>query len=98
MYHGLKLRGGSIRVSAFCETDDIIIQITDNGQGISPEQLNAVWKRDQSRSGIGIRNVDERLKLSFGPNYGLTLVSSMGEGTTVSLRIPFQDLTTGDKK
>jgi sensor histidine kinase YesM len=92
VYHGLKLRGGSIRVSALCEAEDVMIHITDNGQGMSPEQLNAVWKRDQSRSGIGIRNVDERLKLSFGPSYGLTLVSTMGEGTTVTLRIPFQDI------
>jgi two-component system sensor histidine kinase YesM len=92
VYHGLKLQGGMIQVSAFCETGDVIIQVTDNGQGMSPELLNAVWKRDQNRSGVGIRNVDARLKFSFGPNYGVTLTSSTGEGTTVSLRIPFQDI------
>ncbi|MCL6592022.1 MAG: sensor histidine kinase [Firmicutes bacterium] len=89
VYHGFKLRGGVIRVAAFCETDDVIIQIMDNGQGMPPGQLDAVWKQGQSRSGIGIRNVDERIKLSFGPNYGLAIVSSLGEGTTVSLRIPY---------
>lgn len=92
VHHGLKLQSGNIWVSAFCENDDCIIQITDNGQGMSPEKLNAVfntvWKRDPSRSGVGIRNVDERLKLSFGPGYGLTLTSIEGEGTTVFLRIP----------
>jgi two-component system sensor histidine kinase YesM len=98
VYHGLKLRGGLIRVSAFCETGDVIIQITDNGQGMSPQQLNAVWKRDQSRSGVGIRNVDERLKLSFGSGYGLTLASSIGEETIVTLRIPFQDITKPEAK
>lgn len=98
VYHGLKLQGGFIRVSAFCETGDVIIQITDNGQGMSLEQLNAVWKRDQSRSGVGIRNVDERLKLSFGSGYGLTLAGSIGEGTIVTLRIPFQDITKPEAK
>lgn len=94
LHHGLKLRSGNIWVSAFCENDDCIIQIADNGQGMSPEQLNAVfntvWKRDPSRSGVGIRNVNERLKLGFGPGYGLTITSVAGEGTTVSLRIPYR--------
>jgi two-component system sensor histidine kinase YesM len=89
VYHGLKLRGGFIRVAAFSEVEDVIVRITDNGQGMSPEQLNGVWKRDQRRIGVGIRNVHERLKLSFGPSYGLTIVSVVGEGTTVSLRIPY---------
>jgi sensor histidine kinase YesM len=89
VYHGLKLRGGSIRVAAFFEEEDVIVRITDHGQGMSPEQLNAVWQREQSRSGVGLRNVNERLKLSFGPNYGLTIVSVVGEGTIVSLRIPY---------
>lgn len=90
--HGLKSQGGIIRVSAIRNDEAVLIAITDNGVGMAPEQLNAVWNQKQSGTGVGIRNVDERLKLSFGPDYGLTLASSPGEGTTVTLRIPFQDI------
>jgi two-component system sensor histidine kinase YesM len=96
LQHGLKAKGGLIRVSARREGGDVIITVMDNGQGMSREQLNSLWQQDKSQSGIGVRNVDQRLKLSFGPNYGLTLTSLKGEGTIVSLRIPLQ--YTGDQK
>ena len=83
-------QGGVIGVWAVRDGDDVLINVTDNGQGMSPEQMEAVWERDRNRSGIGVRNVDERLKLSFGPDYGLKLTSTHGGGTTVLLRIPFQ--------
>lgn len=90
LQHGLKSRGGVIRVSALREKDRVIIKITDNGEGISGEQLEAIWKMKQNRSGVGLRNVDERVKLSFGPDYGLTIKSLEGAGTTVSISIPLQ--------
>jgi two-component system sensor histidine kinase YesM len=95
--HGYKLKGGAIRVWAFCDkgsgnkaNEAIVICVKDNGQGMSPEKLNAVWSQNPNQSGVGVRNVDERLKLTFGPDYGLNLESSIGEGTTVSLRIPYE--------
>jgi two-component system sensor histidine kinase YesM len=88
--HGLKLRGGLIRISAARADENVVITIADNGQGMSPEQLEAVWRQDPNHSGIGIRNVDERLRLCFGPGYGLKLISSKGEGTTVFLHIPYR--------
>ncbi|HEX3045433.1 MAG TPA: sensor histidine kinase [Bacillota bacterium] len=100
--HGFKLQGGLIRVWACRESvsdsetngpgtgDAVLICVKDNGQGMSPEKLHAVWSQNPNQSGVGVRNVDERLKLTFGPDYGLTLDSSKGEGTTVSLRIPFE--------
>ncbi|HEX7714078.1 MAG TPA: sensor histidine kinase [Bacillota bacterium] len=94
LQHGFKgahaRQGGVIGVWAVRDGDDVLINVTDNGQGMSPEQMEAVWERDRNRSGIGVRNVDERLKLSFGPDYGLKLTSTHGGGTTVLLRIPFQ--------
>jgi two-component system sensor histidine kinase YesM len=95
LQHGFKSRGGSIRVSALQKSDAVLIEIADNGAGMTPGQLNAVWNQEQTGSGVGIRNVDERLKLSFGPGYGLTLTSVKGEGTTVTMRIPFQDYLKG---
>lgn len=88
LQHGFKTRGGLVRVFAFRRDGDVIIKIADNGQGMSPEKLRLVWEQEQS--GMGIRNVDERLKLSFGPGYGLTVTSSESKGTVVALRIPFQ--------
>lgn len=91
LQHGLKFRGGKIRLTAVRENHRVIIKITDNGEGISQEQLAAIWRMKPNQSGVGIRNVDERLKLSFGPEYGLRIDSSKGEGTTVSILIPFQE-------
>ena len=91
LQHGFKSKGGTIRGSAFREGGNVLIRITDNGAGMAPEQLDAVWHQPQNASGVGIRNVDERLKLSYGPGYGLTLESAPGEGTTVTLRIPYQE-------
>lgn len=91
LQHGFKSRGGTIRVSAVRNDEAVLINISDNGAGMAPEQINAVWNQKQTRSGVGIRNVDERLKLSFGPDYGLSLTSTQGEGMTVTLRIPFRN-------
>lgn len=90
LQHGLKSRGGLIRVVAKQEGKDVIIRITDDGMGMSQQQIEAVWQKGQTCSGVGIRNVDARLKLSFGSEYGLSLESSEGAGTTVFLRIPLQ--------
>ncbi|HYH02503.1 MAG TPA: histidine kinase [Bacillota bacterium] len=90
LQHGLKSQGGLIRIVAVHEGGDVIIRITDDGVGMSHQQIEAVWQQDQTGSGVGVRNVDARLKLSFGLEYGLTLESVEGKGTTVSLRIPLQ--------
>ncbi|HBE79640.1 MAG TPA: two-component sensor histidine kinase, partial [Firmicutes bacterium] len=71
----------------------IKIRIIDNGQGISKEGLKALWIQDYNHTGIGIRNVNQRLKLSFGIRYGLMLISSKGRGTLATLRIPLQYIT-----
>ena len=88
--HGLKSQGGLILVQALQKGAMIKIRIIDNGQGMSRERLKALWIQDYSHSGIGVRNVNQRLKLSFGIHYGLILVSSKGRGTMATLRIPFQ--------
>ncbi len=97
LQHGLKFRGGKIRVAAMCENHRVIIKIVDNGEGISQEQLGGIWEMKQNQSGVGVRNVDERLKLSFGPEYGLRIDSLKGEGTTVSILIPFQEDSKWEK-
>lgn len=88
--HGLKSGGGLILIQALQKGDIVKIRIIDNGQGMSRERLKTLWTQDYNHSGVGVRNVNLRLKLSFGTHYGLTLASSKGRGTMATLRIPFQ--------
>lgn len=66
------------------EMEDILIYVIDNGKGFnSDEEVN-----ENKLSGIGWNNVDERIKLTFGDNYGATIKSEVGKGTTVRILIP----------
>lgn len=82
-----------IKITGFDDGTDVILEITDNGDGIAPDRindaLNGTAKR-QNRTGLGIHNVSNRLKLSFGENYGLEIDSpfTQGGGTTVRIRCP----------
>ena len=65
-----------------------MIEIADNGSGMSPAEL------DPSQSGgIGLRNVDERLRVIYGENYHLKIESSQGDGTCARIEIPELDMT-----
>ena len=90
LQHGFKWQGGEIRLLAYRENNDVIIEIADNGGGMPSDQILIAWNDTPGHSGIGVRNVDERIKLSFGRKYGLTINSIKGEGTRVFLRIPYQ--------
>ena len=79
-----------IRVSAVAAGDDVVLTVEDNGPGIDPEWLRA-WKNGEipaQRTGIGLKNIDERIKITFGEAYGVELDSEPGRGTRVSIRIP----------
>lgn len=66
------------------ERGDILIYVIDNGKGFnSHEEVN-----ENKLSGIGWNNVDERIKLTFGDNYGATTKSEVGKGATVRILIP----------
>ena len=94
--HGLKSHGGLIKIIAHKENNNILIDVCDNGCGMASEQLNKLWQREREQPGIGVRNVDERLKLTFGPAYGLTVKTSPGGGTNVTIRIPIVDLVRSE--
>lgn len=95
IYHGIKMLSGSgiIRVSA--RVCDQIVELTvhDNGTGMSPSQVEAVNQQMQkdmiteSRH-IGLSNVNQRIKLSFGEEYGVNIQSDMN-GTTVTVVFPY---------
>lgn len=85
--------GGLIEISAYRDGADIIVDITDNGDGISHERKVAALAGragEGERRSIGISNVDSRLRHYFGEDHGLEIVSPYrhGRGTLVRLRLP----------
>ena len=89
--HGLDLmvEEGRIDVRVRFDGDDIVFSVQDNGVGMSPEQLEAIMQHGPTdRTGIGIKNVNDRLKIYFGKNYGLHITSEPDVGTCVEIRMP----------
>lgn len=99
IYHGIKYKEGKglVRITGSREEDDIILRIEDNGKGMDEETLKNIFqkKENSKSSGVGINNVNNRLKLYYGSNYGLRYTSQIDEGTIVEVRIPVTD--KGDK-
>ncbi len=78
-----------IYISARLEKGDIIFSIRDEGVGMSSQQIKEILNSKSSRdTGYGIKNIDLRLKLNYGEQYGLSYQSELGKGTTAWLRIP----------
>lgn len=89
--HGLapKPEGGTLHIVLNRVGDDLLIQVDDDGMGFDVAAAHA--RRDDTTDGvrsIGLRNVDERLQLLYGPDYGLVLESTPGKGTRAVVRIP----------
>lgn len=102
VHHGLEERPGTgcIRIEAEAgETGDFLIRVRDNGAGMSKERLEKLHEElkhslragNARGSGIGLINVDRRLRLAYGDAYGLAVESRQGIGTTVVMRIPRAD-------
>lgn len=83
---------GEITVAGRKEGGDIVLEVRDNGIGMSEEEVAVVLtdakKISKHGSGVGLVNVNNRLQILFGKEYGLKVVSEPDEGTTVSIRIP----------
>lgn len=94
LYHGIKLKRarGTIVITGKVEGTDIILQVQDDGVGISPERLEQLRLSMKSgeRVGFGLSTVEERLRLFFGEGYGLQIDSTEGQGTTITARIPWE--------
>ena len=91
IYHGIRDMDGPglVSVEVRNEENAIVFIVKDNGVGFDPESEVEDSKEGKTRlGGVGIRNVDERIKLTYGQKYGLTLNSAPGKGTEVVLRIP----------
>ncbi|PQP86105.1 sensor histidine kinase [Paenibacillus sp. AR247] len=84
---------GKVILSGRVEERDLVIDISDNGKGIPEEVLkelnDAAGNRKMAgRSGVGLRNVNERLKIYFGPDYQLRIETQEGKGTKITIRHP----------
>ena len=94
VYYGVKdMEDGEIKVRGFKGEDgDIYITVSDNGFGMSSEQLEFLLTDDtrvrKHGSGVGLINVHRRIQLRFGQQYGLKIDSEPDEGTTVTIHIP----------
>ena len=98
LYHGVKNKrqGGTITVRAKpLKEDQILLQVEDNGIGFTPEklaQLQAELADDSGEikleSGFGIGNVNQRIRLYYGREYGVSIKSEYSAGTCVTIVIP----------
>ena len=91
IYHGVKqmIDEGEIWIRIFEDGEDIIFQVEDNGIGMTEEQCREILRKEPGdRTGIGIKNVNDRIKIYFGSNYGLNITSELDEGTCVTIRMP----------
>ena len=93
---------GEITVSGRLEGGNLILAVTDNGIGMTSEEAELVLT-DSERvhkhgSGVGLVNVNNRIQILFGKEYGLAIESEPDEGTTVSIRLPAVPYTEENKK
>lgn len=92
LYHGIKNRRGPglIRVTGEQAGNDILLQVTDNGAGMTKENLDQLQNGiyNDKHSGLGLYNVHKRIRLYAGEPYGLSFASEPGKGTTVSVLLP----------
>lgn len=95
IYHGMEFMDGDgeIVISAWKEGEELYLKVSDNGLGMTEEQVSRLFSdtphTGSSRgSGIGVKNVNERIRLYFGSEYGLSIESEPDEGTAVTIHLP----------
>ncbi|RAV20768.1 cache domain-containing sensor histidine kinase [Paenibacillus contaminans] len=102
LYHGIKLRSGkgTIAIEAAVERDELRITVTDDGIGMDEEGLarlsahiakNEAPGADYGKGGYGLQNIQQRIAMLYGSQYGLAIASAANEGTSVTIRMPVQE-------
>lgn len=107
VYHGMEYcdGDGEITIRAYRKEDDLYFEVEDNGLGMTKERAYSVLYGDDyvepssaNGSGIGVRNVNERIKLYFGEEYGLEIISEPDEGTLVRIHLPARNYEDMEKQ
>lgn len=95
VYHGMEYMDGDglIEIRAYRKGEELFFSIRDNGFGMSEEKVRSLLSgepaaKSRRGSGIGVKNVNERIKIYFGKEYGLEIHSEPDEGTEVIIRLP----------
>lgn len=97
IYHGMEFMDGDgeICVEVYRDAEELRFLVRDNGLGMTEKQVAELLGEkhhvsSKRGSGIGVKNVMERIKLYFGDDYGLSIWSEPDEGTTITIRLPVQ--------
>ena len=97
IYHGMEFMDGDgeILIQARLKDGELWFTIQDNGLGMPLEQAESLLSHGAPvhssagrGSGIGVKNVNERIRLYFGKEYGLSIFSEPDEGTTIHIHLP----------
>ena len=95
IYHGMEFMDGDglITIKAWREDNELYLSVADNGLGMTEDKVNLILAgRSNSGngrgSGIGVKNVNERIKLYFGEGYGLKIDSEPDVGTIITIHLP----------
>ena len=95
IFHGIEAKKGKgkIIIKAERKRDQIIIRIIDDGVGMDAQMLKDIWrnqnnKKDSRFNMVGIVNVQQRIQMNFGIQYGLKIFSQLGKGTEIRINIP----------
>lgn len=98
IYHGIEqmAEDTNIYIKGIMDGNDCMIEITDAGKGMSEEEVVQLYKRiageiettGGSGNGIGLKNVQDRIKMSFGDAYGIEIASKLGCYTKIIVRVP----------
>jgi two-component system LytT family sensor kinase len=89
--HGLEesVERSSVTITAEDEGTEARVVVEDNGVGMEPERLRAILRGSAGPStGIGLSNVDRRLRQVYGDDYGLVVETGVGAGTKITVRLP----------
>ncbi len=94
IYHGIKYKEGKglLRIQGFREGDHMILRVQDDGKGMDSETLAHIFEkhtRDTRSNGVGLNNVNERIQIYYGDDYGISFESSPGKGTEATITLPF---------
>ena len=93
IYHGIKYKEGMglLTVRGYEKDGCVVLEVADNGVGMDEETLKHIFERHKVNyrsNGVGVYNVQQRLKLYYGNDYGITYKSRKGVGTKAMITIP----------
>ncbi|WP_261301479.1 sensor histidine kinase [Paenibacillus andongensis] len=86
--------GINIIIKVYKDECDVYLEVIDDGMGMRTKTLETALNKTDNVSGYGITNVDQRIKLAFGDEYGVTLYSKFGIGTKAQIRIPLHGISS----